>query len=485
MILLTFMVATLVIPVVGLGIDGSIVYWQKAKLSAAVDAAALAAGRSLSVGLTLSAQETSATQTADEYFAADFQPGSMGTTVINGNPTPNQPTVTFNQTGIHTRTVSVQATATAPLYFMRILGFNTATLSATGQATRRDANVVLIIDRSYSMELAGACSTMIASAQNFVNYFVDGRDELGLITFQATANVDYPSTIHFKSNSPSLNTVLGQAICVGYTTTAAALNLAYNQITTVINQPGALNVVVLFTDGRPDSFVGNFPIKTHADTRYDWQNTSTEVSTPASSCTGPGPLTAGVVIADSGSPDPTGPTAGVYNPAPVAINYVSPYSDSIGVAVPPVISAPGCVFGNGSASDKVRLDVATLPATDVYGNLLTGYKPLDTYDQGYYSPSNYRIDTPHTIMNAAINAADYQANIIRSDTTYTPIIYTIGLGGTVYQQLDPDFLERVANDPRASSYNPNQPTGEFIYATAGTLASAFQQIASQILRLSQ
>ncbi len=483
MILLTFMVATLVIPVVGLGIDGSIVYWLKAKLSAAVDAAALAAGRSLSVGLTLSAQETSATQTAQEYFAADFQPGSMGTTVINGNPTANQPTVTFAQTGTHTRTVSVQATATVPLYFMRILGFNTATMSATGQATRRDANVVLIIDRSYSMQLAGACSTMIASAQNFVNYFVDGRDELGLVTFQSTANVDYASTIHFKSNSPSLNTVLGTAVCTGYTTTASALSLAYNQITNVINQPGALNVIVLFTDGQPDSIVGNFAIKTQADTRYGWSNTGTPTATPASSCTGPGPLT-GVVIGDYGTPDPTGPTAGVFNPAPVAINSNLPDTNSIGVPVPPVISAPGCVFANGSSSDKVRLDVAALPATDAFGNSLSGYKPLDYYGAGNYS-GLIRIDTPRAIVNAAINTADNEANTIRSDTTFTPIIYTIGLGGTPVQQIDSDFLERVANDQRASSYNPNQPTGEFIYANAGTLASAFQQIASQILRLSQ
>ncbi len=391
------------------------------------------------------------------------------------------------QTGTHTRTVTVQATVTAPLYFMPILGFRNATLAATGQSTRRDANVVLIIDRSFSMQLAGACSTMIASAQNFVNYFVDGRDTLGLVTFQSTANVDYQSTIHFKSNSPSLNSVLGTAVCTGYTTTAAALSLAYNQITTVINQPGALNVIVLFTDGQPDSIVGSFPIKTLSDTRYDWQNTSTLVSTPASSCTGPGPLT-GVVIGDYSTPDPTGPTAGVYNPSPVAINSQLPDTNSLGVPVPPVINSAntsGCVFANGSASDKMRLDVAALPATDAFGNLLTGYKSL----LPYYGAGNYsgqvRVDTPLSIVNAALNTADNQAYKIRSDATYTPIIYTIGLGGTPFQQIDSDFLERVANDPRASSYNSNQPTGLFIYANAGTLASAFQQIASQILRLSQ
>jgi len=40
--------AMVMIPMIGLAIDGSILYWTKAKLSAAVDAAALAVGRDLS-----------------------------------------------------------------------------------------------------------------------------------------------------------------------------------------------------------------------------------------------------------------------------------------------------------------------------------------------------------------------------------------------------------------------------------------------------
>ena len=48
------------IPVVGLAIDASFLYAVRAKLSSAVDASALAAGRSLNQGLTLQAQAAAA-----------------------------------------------------------------------------------------------------------------------------------------------------------------------------------------------------------------------------------------------------------------------------------------------------------------------------------------------------------------------------------------------------------------------------------------
>jgi hypothetical protein len=76
------------------------------------------------------------------------------------------------------------------------------------------------------------------------------------------------------------------------------------------------------------------------------------------------------------------------------------------------------------------------------------------------------------------------ANTIRSSGYY---IYTIGLGGTSYQPIDSDLLQRIANDPLlpASEYNPNQPTGHFVYTTASGIAQAFSQIESLMLHLSQ
>ncbi len=375
---------------------------------------------------------------------------------------------------------------------MRILRINTFTMSAIGTASRRVSNIILVIDRSYSLQQANACGIMISSAQSFVNDFVDGRDTLALVSFQATPNLDYAATKTFKSGSTTLNSVLGTAVCTGYTNTAAALHLAYQQLTT-LNQPLALNVIVLFTDGNADSFSANIPktlLKTSADTRYDSiNNPANLVSVPATGCTSTDALS-GVILDVDGAPDATGYTGGMYSTASEPINWSSPYTP---VPLPASETSPtpagNCSYSSTSTysyyynSLQIRDDVAYLPATDAYSNALTGHWALDYYPSGAYS-GKPRIDTPESVMNAALNAADAQASTIRSDTNLNPVIYAIGLGGTPQEQINSDFLERVANDPRSSSYNSSQQTGEFIYCTASGLAAAFQQIASQILRLS-
>lgn len=458
---------------VGLAIDGSIVYWTKARLSASVDAAALAAGRSLSVGQTLTAQTASAVATAQTYFTANFQPGTMGTAVVGG-----QPTVTVAQTSTNVRTVTVQATVTVPLYFLRLLGFTSATLPDTGQAQRRDVNVIVVIDRSGSMNQGNECATMIASAQTFVNMFVDGRDDLGLITFQTSANLDYSPTLYFKSSNPSLTSVLGNLVCAGATNSSMGLSMAYQQIQ-AINRPGALSVILFYTDGYPTAFymggANPFPIKTKSDTRYDAINTSTSETVAASGCSSSDVL-AGVVTLPGQTPSATGTTYGITSPAGIPIN-------SSAGSNPPLISAPGCSFtSNGWA--YMRYDVANIPSQDYYGNLTdTGYQSLLYFPTSNTHYKNLiRPDTPQNLVNVAFNTADYAAKRARNDSTFNIMIYTIGLG----PQVDQDFLERVANDPRGSSYDSTKPAGEFVYApTASQLSAAFQQIASEVLRLGQ
>src|ERR1039457_7531339 len=82
-IMLSMMVAVVLLPLVGLAIDGSGLYLIQAKMSAAVDAATLAAARSLSVGLDLSSQTASATATAQSFFSANFPTGHWNTTNLS------------------------------------------------------------------------------------------------------------------------------------------------------------------------------------------------------------------------------------------------------------------------------------------------------------------------------------------------------------------------------------------------------------------
>jgi Flp pilus assembly protein TadG len=473
LLILVFMLVLL--PVIGLAIDGSICYWMKTKLSAAVDASALAGARSLSSAASPLTYSSTASAVANEYFSANFPPGYMGTSVVGGNPV-----TTVNTSLAHEIQVTVAGTISVPLYFLRILHVNTATIAATGQSTRRDAVVMLVLDRSYSMQQAGVCGQLITAAEGFVNNFVEGRDEVGLITFQSSAHLDYPPSTTFKTG---INTLLNGMVCTGYTTTAMALHMAYQQLQS-INQPGALNTVVLFTDGLPDSIDATFPIKNYSDTRYDWMNTSSLVTVGASGCYSSDVLS-GILTATSGSPDTTGYTSGIYSDAGTTINYAYPSF------VPPTVPAPGCSFPNNypNGSAAVREDAAYIPSQDNFGNNTTGYHSLDVFPSGDGSSSGKgRTDTPLGIVDAAMNTTDNQANTIRSDTTYSPVVYTIGLGGTAYQQIDTRLLYRIANDPSnptAGDYNSSQPAGRFVYCTAGGLGAAFAQIASEILHLSK
>jgi Flp pilus assembly protein TadG len=480
LLLVTFVSAFLLLPIIGVCIDGAVLYWVKARLSAAVDASALATARSLSVGQSDAAQLTNALAIGRMYFTANFPAGMMRTKLVGDGPT-----ITINESVVHQRIVNVSVSVNMPLFFMPLLGFQNQTVSASGQATRRDANIMLVLDRSNSMNKNGSCSSLIASAQNFVSQFVDGRDQLGLVTFQFTANVDFSPALSFKSANPSLNSTLGTLICDGDTNTVEGLYNGYDQIKNTINQPGALNVILLFTDGQANSFVGHFEIKDKTDTRYDAINTAQLVSTPPSGCSGSVPLI-GVfgdasteTAADVYGLNPTGGTGGVVQNTGVPLTKSADWID---------IRAPGCSFYQNGNPGDVRRDIKGLPTQDVHGNSTVdgGYLPLDYFPSGHPYAGYIRPDMPRDARWAAMNAADSMAHKIRYDTTYNPVIYSIGLQGNEPMAIDQDFMERMANDPRASNFDSTRPQGQFILATnPAELSQAFQQVASQILRLSK
>jgi hypothetical protein len=352
-------------------------------------------------------------------------------------------------------------------------------VAAHGQASRRDVNIMLVLDRSSSMQGA-PCAQMIQQARNFVAQFTEGRDRLGLVTFMAGSNVDYAPTVNFKSQTPSLDTKLSGLKCGGNTGSAQALWTAYQQLQTA-NLPGALNLMVFFTDGRPNGITADFiglnpasifPIKTQTDTRYDWQNPTNPVSVGPSGCL-TGLATSGV-IAQWGGDAPTGSTAGVFSPSSGSISNINDAT---------VSGTLNCNFT--SDPKKMRLDIAYIPSQDHWGNSTLGYKHIEAYTSGPYS-GLWRVDTPSAIGAASTNAADNAATRIRNDTTLNPVIYTIGLAGNDPEPLDSEFLERVANDPRSTSFDSTKAAGQYVYAQDITqLGIAFQSVASMILRLSQ
>ncbi len=488
LLLVTFVSAFLLIPIVGTCIDGAVLYLVKAKLSAAVDAAALATARSLNVGQTVKEQEANAQYLGAQYFTANFPLGLMGAKVVGGQDISNS--ILITEPMLHKRVVTVTVSVTLPTYFMRIVGFTSSTVSASGQATRRDSNIMLVLDRSNSMNQNGSCTALVNSALNFVNQFVEGRDQLGLVTYQTGANVDFAPSLTFKAG---LTAKLNSLQCAGDTSTAQGLSLAYDQIVNTIKQPGALNVIVLFTDGQPNAIVAQFVIKRKADTRYDAVNTSQLVPTPASSCKVTKPDTLTGVLSDASAETATNETG--LN----ATGYTAAVLSSAGVPIssnadPTTIAAPGCAFPNPDWGYSVygRRDIEAIPMTDLYGNS-TLDRPnlmpkLDTFPAGTY-PNEIRPDMPRTVRWAAFNATDSMATSIRNNAIYPTLIYTIGLQGNEPMAIDQDFMKRLANDgtyPPASNYDATKPSGRFILVNnTAELAQAFQTVASQILRLSQ
>jgi Flp pilus assembly protein TadG len=442
---MTLMTALVLVPMIGLAIDGTILYWTKAKLSAAVDAAALAAARSLSVGQTIDAQRASAQSIGVQYLNANFPSGWMGVTTqfSTANIDPEEGTN-------RTRTVAVSASATVPLYFMRILGHASATVSASGQSSRRDLNLIMVLDRSGSMSTSHSCAPMVTAAKNFMNNFSENRDTLGLITFQTAAAYPYdvaPSSV-FKS---AITAKLNQLICSGNTSSAQALIFAYNQIHS-IDQQGALNVIVFFTDGIPNGVVANYP------------PTTTTHCTITNNSVGLG------LLSDSG---------GLYR--------VDQYVDT-NRSNTALVQNTSCAFW--TRASNVAQDVQYIPSVDYYGNSTSSNTTHYTD-----APSDYYNQTAQTSKltttgrdNASINATYDAARRIRKDLIdptkqYKTVIYSIGLG---LDAAGTKLIKAVANDPSSSYYDSTQTVGEFVAASdANGLNAAFQKIASEVLRLAR
>jgi hypothetical protein len=361
------------IAMIGLAVDAGTMYVIKGRLSSAVDAAALAAGRSVNLANTVAAASTAATATATQFFNANFPSGYLGTGPMNlTTPTFTQETDgNGNPNGI--LDIAVNASVPAPTYFMQIFGIKNVNVSGSGTATRRGTVMILVLDTSTSMNSGSptACSAMKSAAQQFITNF-SPYDTIGVVQFGYTASVLYAPSVNFGDGT--LNTALGNITCNDNTNTTSALWLAYEQIKSV-GLPLAYNSIVLFTDGSPNGISANFPIRTQADVRYGQDYTQGTgspgaicTSTGATCtmpviCTAPGFVT-GTIPQGSGQTD-TGTTSGLYKP----------------INTDPAASYPGTCNATAvgeMAGPYIRQIVAYIPDFDLYGNSTHGVPTTST-----------------------------------------------------------------------------------------------------------
>lgn len=492
----------LVVFAVGLAVDASLLYSVRAKLQMACDAGALAAARSLHVGLSMAEQEQSARNRALAFFNSNFPEGTLNTRERTAS-------VVVEETALRTRSVTVSASVRAPTYFMRLAGINSVTVAALGKASRRDVNLMMVLDRSGSMQQSGACEPMKSAARSFVSRFAEGRDRLGMITYSSTWFYAYPLTKEFKTRSPTLDSVISGITCTGGTSTAMAISEAFEKLRE-LNEPGALNIIMLFTDGIPTGLTARFPIKTAIDARlgtgesnrtldgttYNYPQLGTTYSNmERSNCRDAAGRNfrnpewspqdrIGVLVAEGEGTNSTGATFGLIQPYAASI---SAQDRTLGSAPGTMQDGTGCAFvantTNYSTMQYVRRDIAFVPDFDIYGNRLgCCYRstPLLTFTSGPYA-GRIRPDRPVSVGAAATNATDNAATRIRRDPNSPTLFYVIGLGA-----VDSTLLKRIANDPSSPTYNRNEPTGLYVYAPDRTqLNQAFARIASEILRLAQ
>jgi Flp pilus assembly protein TadG len=501
----TFLVATsmvVLIPILGLAIDGGVAFVVRTRLSAAMDSAALAAGRGINLADTVANAQAQATTQATNFFNSNFPPGYMNTDPATANRVITPSFSLSTDTGL--LTIGITGTVKAPTYFMKWLGYGNLPVSATGTATRKNLVMEIVLDKSSSMgsrdsavgtipssinSSSSSCEAMVYSTAQFTNYF-SPYDKIGEISFDYTAYDDYTASTNFWSSSNGVNSKIANIQCGNNTNTTAALYKAYQDIKAV-NEPLAQNVIVLFTDGVPNGVNASFPLRTSVDSRYGGDSSITPTSGLASACySDPTTVctnmpvcttTAGTVsgvIAQWAAFNVNGGTRA--GPFKMISTDSSPSLPS---------SASGCPnSGTGFTSQTI----AYIPDTDYFGNSTSGpWEGLSSGDAWLYqvnshtAPSGtpitsgnsatknlgalwssysttgagyatnkfqsgaysgkFRPDTPNSIGVTSMNTAANMAATIRADTSYNITIDTVYLQGNGSDPVDRSFLQIVSN----------------------------------------
>ena len=257
----------------------------------------------------------------------------------------------------------------------------------------------------------------------------------------------------------------------------------YEQLVS-LNQPGALNVMLFFTDGQPTAAVLNMPVAN------------------ASPCTAYTP-------GNPGGPGGYGIPATAKGFIPGLLNtftnanaflglndYMTGNSNPHrhGLLAP---NSTNCAYASGWAPDggyhneTVITDFVGAPTKDIYGNSANnGYQTvtMNASGDGLISMSNV-----NNMPAIALNTADDAATRIRNgavDPVYgrglaNVLILSIGLG-TAAVPASGASCERVSNDTRSNIYDSSKPTGHYYDApTLADLKPAFDEVASEIMRLAK
>src|SRR5690606_15062853 len=241
----------------GLTSDSGRAYGVKARLNAAVDAAAIAGARALATGVDDATRLANAQAAAMRFYNLNYPDGYLGST--RGAPST---TAVHESTG-HWR-ITVSGNADMPTTFMRVLGPTGTGVAAIGEAIRRDLDVMLVMDTSGSLSSSDLATLKTAAVNDFINKFSAGAggDRVGLVSFSSGAVIDSP--INKNTTRGFSRTQVNNAINAlsrgGATASAEGMRKAVSELDGVpAATRSSLRVVLFFSDGAPNVVNGAFP----------------------------------------------------------------------------------------------------------------------------------------------------------------------------------------------------------------------------------
>ena len=399
-------------------------YLVRAELSKSVDAGALAAAKNISN------PHVNVPALAREFCVENFPGGSFGTPGSGaGSPAFDASTVDFDK-------VSVQGTATSPAILAQLLGIHEVTVASSGMAQKREAEIMLALDRSTSMS-GTPISDLKKAANSFIDFFNDtqDKDKVGLISFATSVRVERALGTNFVT---PIKAAIGALNASGYTNAEDAIDqcdgpLGFTNQNGIAGDKRVQQFMIFFSDGYPTALRGNFM---KLGQSYD-----------AVACVPPGATTGGTgtvtsILADLGRPD-------VEQMLGVDPSYT-------GDGLP--LTQTSC----GSYVRQGRVQVWT-PIVNTRWYAFDS-SPVPGYSATACGIPGARLAT--WLATEASNRALAHAQELKDEGV---VVFVIGLG-----TVNRTFLEQLATSPSLVYYAP----------TSAQLQSLFQRIAQEIkLRL--
>jgi hypothetical protein len=232
---LVALLGLIILGLTGTVIDFGLGYLDKARLSRAVDAGVLAGARSLRSGEDVAREQALALAEANGA-------GSVSGASLD---------VGFGSNAEGENTVWMTAARPRPTFFLKALGMNELQVGSVATAAVPPVDLVLVIDQSGSLGQVGAWDDLQAAAKDFVDFFDDDIDQMGLVSFNTKATERH--LISHSFTGPIKADINGMS-SAGWTNYGEGLRLALQQITSATVRERSVKVVVFFTDGRPTAF---------------------------------------------------------------------------------------------------------------------------------------------------------------------------------------------------------------------------------------